>query len=272
MGATLATGQVPTIVAMTPAEAGHELPAGVRVALWGTLVLTGRLPVAELPARALPDLDDCRGLVEQVDVWAALGERVLLVALPRPGDLTGMPHGPADLHGAASRAQECVYVPGLGGALVPELSTYGPPGDEGWTVTWTAYPADPVPTHRVEALDLGQTELSLRTELAALTEQLAAAGAPPFGAAAQRGMGRARAAQEGGRWGLPEGLPPRAVRVLDLAGTVLQLADVGLDTVTESVDAASVARRGVLLRSLQSLAARALADTTNVAALHLARG
>jgi len=179
--------------------------------------------------------------------------------------------GPAGLAAHASRAEECVFVPGLGGALVPELEVYGHPGDQGWLSRWTRYDAQPVATHRVEALDLGQTELSLRQELAVLTEELGRAGAPPFGAVAERGAARARAAAGGAvLWGLPDGLPPRAVRLVQLAGTVLALADAGLVTAAESVDASSVARRSAVLRTLQSHAARALADATNVAALHLA--
>jgi hypothetical protein len=249
----------------------HELPACVRVSLWGTAVLTGRLPAPDLPRRALPDLDECVGLVETVATWADVGERTLLVALPRPGDLTGMPQGPVELAAAATRAQECVFVPGVGGALVPVLETFGPAGDEGWLARWTPYPAEPVATHRIEALDLGQTELALRQELAALTGELSQAGAPPFGAAAERGAARARRVSDDAvLWGLPDGLPPRAVRVIQLAGTVLALTDAGLDTSTASVDAASMTRRSDVLRRLRTHAARALADAANAAALHLA--
>lgn len=249
----------------------HELPASVRVALWATQVLTGDLPAPDLPRRALPDVDECVGLVEQVGTWRDLGERAVLVALPRPGDLHGMPQASPELVDAATAAEECVLVPGVGGALVPSLSVYGPAGDQGWLATWTAYPAAPVATHRVEALDLGQTELALRRELAELTEALAGAGAPPFGAAADRGAARARAVTgRAGRWGLPEGMPPRSARVIDLAGTVLRVADSGLETVTASLDSATTVRRGELLRRLQQQAARALADATNVAVLHLA--
>ncbi len=249
----------------------HELPACVRVSLWATTVLAGRLPASDLPRRALPDLDECVGLVEAVRLWADVGERVVLVALPRPGDLAGLPQGSAELVADATRAEECVYVPALGGALVPELERFGPEGDQGWMARWTRHDAEPVATHRVEALDLGQTELGLRQELAALTAELAASGAPPFGAAAERGAARARAATEGaGPWGLPEGMPQRAVRVVQLAGTVLALADAGLETVDASVDAASVGGRTQVLLRLRSHACRALADATNAAALHLA--
>lgn len=248
----------------------HELPASVRVALWGTEVLAGRLAAEDLPGRALPDLDHCTGLVDPVETWRDVGERAVLVALPRPGDLAGMPLGSPELADAATLAEECVFVPGVGGALVPEIAEFGPEGDRGWQATWTAYPADPVATHRVEALDLGQTELTLRRELADLTDALTGAGAPPFGVAAQRGAARARAAADrAGRWGLPPGMPPRAARIVDLAGTVLTLADLGLDTVTSTLDSSTTVSRTDLLRRVRSQASRALADATNVAALHL---
>lgn len=249
----------------------HELPASVRVALWGTEVLAGRLPAGQLARRALPDVDECHGLGEQVGLWRDLGERTVLVALPRPGDLTGMPQGSSELAAAAARAEECVFVPGVGGALVPEIEQFGPPGDRGWLARWSAFEAAPVATHRVEALDLGAIELQLRRELAALTDALASAGGPPFGPAADRGAARARATCTGaGSWGLPDGLPPRAVRVIDLAGTVLLLTDAGLDTVTSSLDVSTTVRRTDLLRRLQAHAGRALADATNAAVLHLA--
>lgn len=75
---------------------------------------------------------------------------------------------------------------------------------------------------------------------------------------------------ENGAWGLPDGLPPRAVRTIDLAGTVLTMADAGLGAVTGSVDASSVARRSEILHRIRSRAAAALADAANAAALHLA--
>lgn len=258
---------VPTIDDMSE----HELPASIRVALWATAALAGRVPQREVPRRALPDIDECVGLLEPLELWASLGERVVLAALPRPGDVTGMPRGSVELLAAATQSRECVYVPGVGGALVPTLSTFGPAGDRGWLAEWASFASDPVPTHRVEALDLGRIELSLRTELAELTDQLVSAGAPPFGAAAERGAARARAARLGAaRWGVPEGLPPRALRVINLAGTVLALTDAGLDAVTASLDASTAVSRTQLLHRIAAHASTALADATNTAALHLA--
>ena len=172
----------------------HTLPASVRVALWGTAALAGQLPVEEVPHRALPDIDECTGLVEPLSLWRDLGERAVLVALPRPGDVVGVPRGTPDLLGAATAAEECVLVPGVGGALVPNVEQFGPEGDQGWIVRWEKFAADPVPTHQVEALDLGQVELGLRTHLADQTQALTSVGGVPFVDAAAAHASRARAA------------------------------------------------------------------------------
>ncbi len=248
----------------------HELPASVRVALWATAAFAGRADVSTVVDRALPDLDHVEGLTEPLGMWQGLGERAVLVALPRPGDLTGMPRGSADLLAAASEAAECVFIPGLGGALVPEIAPFGPAGDQGWSARWTLHDAEPFPTHRTQALDLGQVELGLRTELATHTEALLAAGGVPFGDAAQERLAGLRRTSQAQPWGLPAGLPGRAERLIALAAGVLTLTDAGLDPALDSVDLATTASRGQTLRRLQAVAATALADATNTAVLHLA--
>ena len=69
---------------------------------------------------------------------------------------------------------------------------------------------------------------------------------------------------------MPEGIPPRAARVIDLAGTVLRVTDAGLGHGAQSLDAGTTVARADLLRRLQGTAARALADATNSAVLALA--
>lgn len=249
----------------------HVLPASVRVALWATESFATGSSLLELPPRALPGIDLVQGLIAPLTAWRDLGEPAVLVALPRPGKLGSLPAGTPELAAAATAAQECVYAPGLGSVLVPTLETYGPDGDQGWSARWASFDAQPVPVHRVEALDLGQTELGLRQELVLLTEELSQVGAPPL--AAQAGLQglRRRMSSGHGPWGLPAGLPPRALRVIDLAGTVLALADAGLEPGQESFDASSTGRRSVLLARLRDLATAALADAANVGALHLSR-
>lgn len=244
-----------------------DLPASVRVALWATAALAGRLDLDEVPRRAMPDLDHVDGLVSQLALWRDLGERVVLVALPRAGDLRSMPRGSPNLVAAATQAEELVYVTGLGGALVPAIQTFGPEGDQGWEAQWSAFDSDPVPQHVVQQLSLPDVELTLRREVAALTEQLGRAPGQPLS-----GHGLEHAAREGVNesWGLPEGLPPRAIRVIELAGAITGLAGAGLDHRLHSVDSSSTLQREQLLRQLHDVAAGALVAATNVGALHLA--
>lgn len=248
-----------------------ELPASVRLALWATASWNGASPLEAAVAAALPDVDHVAGDLGRLELWRDLGERALLVALPAPGDLTGLPGAPPDAQGAAAEAGECVFVPGVGGLLVPTHATFGSDRgsalDTGTRVDWRAWDADPVPRHRVEALEPSQLERHLRLELLEVTEALDRVGGRPFSASAARDLADAAL---GGRWGLPDGLPPRAQRVIALAGTVGQIVDAGLGGPDDALSTAiSQSRRSLLLR-LQRSADRALADATNAACAVLA--
>jgi len=244
-----------------------DLPASVRVALWSTAAFAGRVDLDEVPRHAMPDLDHVDGLVPQLALWRDLGERLVLVALPRPGDLTTMPRGSAELRDAATQAEEMVYVTGLGGALVPDIRPFGPEGDQGWEARWTAYDADPVPQHVVQQLSLPDVELQLRRDVAKHTAELGSARGQPLS-----GHDLEDAVRESvdASWGLPDGLPPRAVRVVELAGAITDLARAGLHHRLQSVDSSSTMQREQILRQLHDRATHALVSATNVGALHLA--
>lgn len=244
-----------------------ELPASVRVAVWASAALAGRLPVPQVAARALPDLDHVVGLEATLRLWQDLGEQVVLVALPRPGDVSGMPRGGGDLLDAATRALEMVFVPGVGAAMVPTIEPYGPQGDQGWQASWTAYDAEPTPAHRVQQVDASQVELSLRQDLATITTELAAVPGAPLGGAVAEALTRDRLDAQ---WGLPPQVPPRVLRVIELSGSVLAMAGAGRDTRLQTVDSSSTLQRERILARLADRAASALAAATNVAALHLA--
>ena len=96
-----------------------ELPASVRLALWVTAAWRGQLPTRDALARSFPDLDHVAGDLARLDVWRDLGEGALFVALPRPGDVSGMPKASSAAVAHAAEAGECVYVAGIGGLLVP---------------------------------------------------------------------------------------------------------------------------------------------------------
>src|SRR6478735_11103886 len=185
-----------------------ELPASVRLALWVTAAWRGELPTKEALTRSFPDLDHVAGDLARLDVWRDLGEGALFVALPRAGDTSGMPRASGAATAHAAEAGECVYVAGIGGLLVPTLTSFGPEGDVGHRIDWTAYEAEPVPRHRLEMLDLRDVERTLLTRLAEHTTRLAEIGGQPWG---QEARAAAQTDLDTKLWGVPRSTPGRAL-------------------------------------------------------------
>jgi hypothetical protein len=247
-----------------------ELPASVRLAAWVTSAWHGDLRLEEAIQRSHPDIDHVDGAMSPLRAWAEVGERALFVALPRPGDLTGLPGCPVSAGGHAAQSGECVYVAGVGGLLVPTLSSFGPDEDRGLRADWTAYDADPVPRHRIEMLDLREVERSLAGRLHELTEQLESTGGTPWGT---RGRIRAEALLEQQDWALPAEMPTTALRVMTVAATAGALAEEAVTSVdlgSHGVDVGTSGARERLLRRLGADADLALAAATNVAVMSLA--
>lgn len=243
-----------------------ELPASARMALWATCYLSGRVDLETAVARATPDADHAQGARTWLETWHSLGERVVLVALPRPGDYGDLPGGGA-LRDAALAAGECVFVPGLGGGLVPVVEGYGPPGDRGLAVRWTHYDSDPVPPHRLDAWALRETQAELNDAVASATGSLEG-GPTPW---ASRGLAEEAGARlDSPSWGLPSGLLPRAARLIATAGAIGDLARFAQSTPTDGTGAAGIERRSRALRELSAAADQALSRAVDIAALHLA--
>lgn len=239
-----------------------ELPASVRVALWVTHAWTGRMPLTSALERALPDIDHVTGLVEQLRVWQDLGEGALLAALPSPGDAAGLPRtGPVALEDAVA-AGEAVFVPGIGGMLVPHASTFGSPGATGHRIDWVAHEAASVPTHRVESLTPGDLERRLQLAMREAAADGERVGGQPFVGSMAREVADARL---GGDWALPESVPERARRVIVTAGTAAVVAELGLTGPDGAVDVATRSARDTVLRRLGREADAVLAEATNAA-------
>ncbi len=247
-----------------------ELPASVRLAVWVTSAWRGDVPLEVAVHRSHPDVDHVAGAVSALRAWAEMGEQALFVALPRPGDLTGLPGAPTAAGGHAAQSGECVYVAGIGGLLVPTLSSFGPDDDRGLRADWTVYDAEPVPRHRLEMLDLREVERALAARLFEYTEQLEAAGGTPWGGGARI---RAEALLDRQDWALPDSVPVAAHRVMSLAATAGALADRALaaaDLGSHGVNVGTPLARERLLRGLAADADHALASATNVAVMSLA--
>ncbi|KGN32700.1 hypothetical protein N802_17595 [Knoellia sinensis KCTC 19936] len=243
-----------------------ELPASVRIALWVTSAwadagsATSGLEAAI--ESALPDVDAVGAGVRTLDLWHDLGEKTVWVALPSSGDPSSLPRCGGDALAAAVEAEECLVAPGLGALLVPSWSTFGAPGatgaDAGTRLDWTAYDCDPVPIHKVEALDPRETTRSLTTTVLEMTTQLDELGGQPFDAASARG-----ALPRAGQWALPDALPGQALRAITFAAAISNAAAAGLDGPHDGPDGWTQQRRVDLLRELRRVAERALADATN---------
>lgn len=238
-----------------------ELPASVRVALWVTHAWAGGTTVTDALEKALPDVDHTEGLLEQVRLWRGLGEAAVLVALPTPGDTTGLPRCGPVATGEAVEAGEALFVPGLGGLLVPRHSTFGSAGARGHRIDWTAHDSAPVPAHRVEALDLSQLQGDLRRRVLAAVDELDAVGGRPWADELARDLVDE---QLGTRWALPPGLPERARKVIGLAATLSLAASMGLES-SGTLSATHEQSRSSALRALHRDAERALAEATNAA-------
>lgn len=238
-----------------------ELPASVRIALWVTHAWSGATTLTDAVASALPDVDHTDGLVGQLELWRDLGESALLVALPGPGDAAGLPRSGPIATGAAVEAGEALFVPALGGLLVPEHSTFGSAGAEGHRIDWMAHDADPVPPHRLEALDPAQIERHLRRRMLDAIDLLDTIGGTPWTDDLTRDLVDDRL---GADWALPPSLPDRARKVLGLAAILSLAASMGLRA-SGTLSAAHERSRADTLGTLHRDAERALADSTNAA-------
>lgn len=245
------------------------LPVSVRLSLWASAAYAGQLSVEEAVTRAHPDLDRLDGDLGHLALWRGLGERVVLVALPRPGDLSGLPRGSAELVAAATQAGECVYVPAIGAALVPTMEHFGPDDDQGTSVTWAAYDCDPVAAHTLDGLSLREIERGFRHELAEHTAAIEALDATPWAGSPFRSMADELTI---GQWGLPEGLPPRATTIITMAALVSAATGLGLSDQAQSqaLTGAATEKRRVALTRLDCSADTAMAAAATVGALSLA--
>lgn len=245
----------------------YELPASVRLALWLTHAFRYRRNLTDALTDALPDVDDVDPALERIELWRDLGERVVCVDLPHPGVLGGLLPPTSAAARAAAEAGECLFVPSLGGALVPRLEIYGPPGDTGLRLTLEGHDSEPVPQHRLAMLSLADIDRRFREAMLREVELLEDVNALPFGAASHRARADERAAAA--EWALPPGLAPRAVRIMTTGGLVTAALDQAMAT-PAGHERVSSATRDMALRRLLAETQLAIAEAATFAALDLA--
>ncbi|RKN03932.1 hypothetical protein [Streptomyces radicis] len=258
-------------------------PRAGRLAAWGNALFAGLVSPDDAMVGAvgtdtvhrvvgLPDEPGAVGLTLAFGRMRALGVRGLRIALPAPGHPLGL-SGPAAFNSAAIEAGEAVLASGCPLGLVPEVDEVGPAGDVLTDVVWRCLPVRPAAPADVPSLGEAERELAevLREATEALT-RLDVAGAGPM---AMTRLEAYRARMERGRQLLAPGYPPRAVRVLELAGRVGALVDIADEAAGEghgaAVSAAQIAERDRVLRAVERAARRARVAAYNAYAEELER-
>lgn len=243
------------------------------LASWGTALAQGHVSLARA-VEAVEGDDEPHLVVTQtfgepdelaVVLPALVDDGVLgfRLALPVPGDPLGLT-GPPAANMAALAAGEAViavrhphhHAPTVP-MLVPEVRTFGPPGDQGNCVTWrlhTAAARNPdVPT-------LSQADRDLTAQVAASTAALAALGAGSWRPDARELADEVRACA--GTLRLPTVAGGRAHALAQRAVHVLAILDASRDDHTGVVTAHAAAARAASLAPLERAARRALVAAT----------
>jgi hypothetical protein len=261
-----------------------ELPRSVRLATWGTAVLTGGVPVsaavaavtgddephevrpgqppeADPPAApgALPS-PDLAGLLEGL---RAAGVPGLRVVLPAPGDMLGLP-GPVGFNLAAVEAGECVLADappqGPWWGVVPTITPFGSAWEPGTMVTWTVHP---VASRRVTDVGtVAEAERVLRAAMRQATDELSRLDVARWREDAADRLASVRSGSLGAE-ALPPSTPPRCVQVLATATRVRAIVALAAEDDGAALTGHEALRRADALRSLDTVCRRALAAAAN---------
>ncbi|MGQ0467325.1 MAG: hypothetical protein ACT4QG_18655 [Sporichthyaceae bacterium] len=236
-----------------------ELRSG-RLVAWGNAVLAGlvspdtaadkvqgddRVHRIALPANA-----------ETLPVFLAglrpRGVRGLLLVLPVPGDVRGLP-GPASFNADAVVAGEAVLLLGeQPGGLTPSTSR-DPDGPPGVSTVWAASPID----RRVgtDLPSLSEAERQLTETLREVTEALAGLDLARWRPQIAEALAGIRAGD--GCVGLAPGYPGRAHRVLASAQRISAIADLVAAEPDAGIGTGILGTRDALLRQLSAAARHA---------------
>lgn len=200
------------------------------------------------------------GLDEGLAALRAAGARALTVALPRPGDPHGLA-GPRELTEAAVAAGEAAVATGAPYALVPEVTAFGPPGDQGHFVTWHWHPAEPVPPGP-GVVEAEQTLSEALLQAGSTLADLDIASWRPEVAQLLEDVRSSRASAP-----LPHAYPSQVQALAARAARLWAVAEFALDDDGAALTATASAARREALRPLERAARHALAAACNAAGL-----
>ncbi|MFZ5869981.1 MAG: hypothetical protein ACOYXW_05565 [Actinomycetota bacterium] len=242
-----------------------DLPRAVRLSLWGTAALRGRVPRSACLAAVQRDDEPhtvsgeptaAGTLADLLDELGGAGASLVRVVLPAPGDPSDLT-GPPAFTAAATEAGEAAVVrlgdDALG--LVPEVTAFGSALEPGALVDWRVHRARPL---RPPTETLADADRALREALRSATEVLAALDVSRWREDAAE---RILAVRDGGlaRDALPPGTDPRAARVLATATRVRAIVELALEDDGAAVTGWEATRRSATLRDVDAVARRSLA-------------
>lgn len=245
------------------------LPRAARLAAWSTAWLRGEADLSEVLARTGAD-DEPHDAVEvpgtsgdpvplsvALEALRAEGARALWVSLPAPGDPAGLA-GPLELTADVIEAGEAALAVGAPYALVPDVRTFGPPGDEGHLVTWHFRAAAPPPA----GPSLSEAEHALTVALSAAGAELAEFDVAAWRPEVATLLDDIRTAHIGEP--LPRSFPARAQRVAARSVRIMAVVGFALEDDGGALTASSAASRRTALRPLEQSARHALMAACNV--------
>lgn len=189
----------------------------------------------------LPDTEGTVPLVLALGALRRVGSRSAGLALPVPGDLSGL-GGPRDFNEAALEAGEGVVLEGAGLGLVPHRAGAG--------VVWRAMPAD-----RRPLADLGEADRTLRETLLEAAEALVELDVAKWRPEVADELMNLRRVPS---YAAPPGTPAAAA---SLAGRGLQaqgIVELALEDSGGAVSASETFRREDALRPLERAARQAV--------------
>lgn len=246
------------------------VPIPLRAALlasWGSALLAGHGDVEDavgaIEGADEPHLavDGPFGEPDELATWLAeLTESTTLglrLALPAPGDLLGLVGPPSANQAALAAGEAVVAVPRTPAddvlMLVPDICTFGPPGDQGHCVTWRSHRAaatwPDVPT-------VGQADRELNEQIRESTSTLTALGTTSWSTDATTATTMLR--QSARSIVLPESAGPRAQMLAQRAVGVLTILDAAREDDGGALSAHAAQARAASLSPLGRAARRAL--------------
>ena len=260
-----------------------ELPRSVRLATWGTAVLTGGAPMAAAVAAVTGDDEPhdlepapclesdpraatalpARDLAGLLDSLRSAGVPGLRVVLPAPGDLLGLP-GPAGFNQAAVEAGECVLADappqGPWWGVVPTITRFGSEWEPGTMVTWTVHP---VASRRVTDVgSVAEAERLMREAMRRATEELSRLDVARWREDAADRLASVRSGSLAAE-ALPPATPQRCVQVLATAMRVRAIVALAAEDDGAAMSGHEALRRSEALRSLDAVCRRAVAAAAN---------